>query len=161
MLGVYPKADLESVAYLAIFMLCFCPAEKAILMCLFLIELKDLVTSTGGLITAYLKALEISTEPKIREYIKHIGSRYTASFSVNYAHINSTFYVIDRIITRRKIDEVYIFLALSVDAIKDMIINGKGDNSVSNLLLVRHCSPNTVSSKYRHIASVDSSAFMK
>ena len=36
-LGVYPKADLESVAYMAIFMLCFCPADKAILLCLFLI----------------------------------------------------------------------------------------------------------------------------
>ena len=61
-LGVYPKADLESVAYLAIFILCFCPADKAVLVCLFLIELKDMISSSGGLITAYLKGLGLSND---------------------------------------------------------------------------------------------------
>ena len=61
-LGVYPKADLESVAYLAMFTLCFCPADKAILVCLFLIELKDMISSSGGLITAYLKGLGLSSD---------------------------------------------------------------------------------------------------
>ena len=60
-LGVYPKADLESVAYVAMFMLCFCPTDKAVLLCLYLIELKDLISSSGGMITAYLKALGLSS----------------------------------------------------------------------------------------------------
>lgn len=102
-LGVYPKADLESVAYIAILMLCFCPSDKAILLCLFLLEMKDLVSSSGGLITTYLKALGLSSNEKVRNFIKYIGSRYTASFSVNYAHINSSIYVIDKIVNRRKI----------------------------------------------------------
>ena len=42
------------------------------------------------------------------------------------------------------------------------MINGpKVDNSVAALFLVRYCSPNAVSSKYRQIASVDSSPYMK
>ena len=54
-----------------------------------------------------------------------------------------------------------MFLALSVDVIKDMIIHGKNDNTISSLLMVRHCSPNSVSGKYRQIASVNSAPFMK
>lgn len=90
-----------------------------------------------------------------------MSPKYLSSLSINIAHTNSSIYLIDKIITRRKIDEVYIFFCLSIDLIKDTIIKGKEDMSMCNLLLARNCSPNAVSIKYRQINNVKSSAYMK
>ena len=54
-----------------------------------------------------------------------------------------------------------MYLALSVDVIKDIIANKKSDNTILSLYLVRYCSPNSVSNKYRQIASLDSSPYIK
>lgn len=160
-LGVYPQESLEPVAYLSIFLLCFCPADKAILICLNLLELKDSVMDSVGLVNAYLTSLGLGNDQKIREFMNQIVLRFTASLSVNHVQVNSSVYLMDKIISRRKIDEVAMFLVLSVDVIKDTIINGKNNHLAHNLLLVRHCSPNSISYKYRQLTSVNSSAFMK
>jgi hypothetical protein len=41
------------------------------------------------------------------------------------AHVNSSIYIIEKVINRRKIDEVYMFMTLSVDLIKDTILKTK------------------------------------
>ena len=69
--------------------------------------------------------------------------------------------MIDKVVHRRKIEEVFMYLALSIDVLRDRIVAGTGDNSIYSLYLVRYCSPNSVSSKYRQIASLDSSQYIK
>lgn len=54
-----------------------------------------------------------------------------------------------------------MFIALSIDLIKDGIIHSKNDLSVNNLLLVRNCTPNTTSAKYRQVSTVKCALFIK
>ena len=88
---------------MCIFLLCFCTADKAISLCQYLLDMKGIVVSSGGLIDEYIRALGLMKESSISEYIKHMGLKYTSSLSINYAHINSSIYVIDKIVNRRKI----------------------------------------------------------
>jgi hypothetical protein len=143
------------------FLLCFCSADRAISLCQYLLDLKNTVASSGGLIDEYVKALGMAKESKIAEYIKYVGLKYVSSLSVNYAHINSSIYVIDKIINRRKIEEIHMFFVLSVEVIKEYIQQGRGDYSVYDLYLVRYCNPNQVSIKRRQLSSVNRAPFMK
>lgn len=152
---------MESVAYLCMFLLCFCSPDRAISLCQHLLDLKNAVASSGGLIDEYAKALGMAKEPKVAEYIKYLGLKYVASLSVNYAHINSSIYVIEKIINRRKIEEAHMFFVLSVEGIKEHIQQGKGDYSVYDLYLVRYCNPNQASIKHRQLSAVNTAAFMK
>lgn len=61
-LGTFPKENMESVSYLCMFLLCFCSADKAISLCQYLLELKNTVQSSGGLIDEYVKALGMAKE---------------------------------------------------------------------------------------------------
>jgi hypothetical protein len=149
------------VAYLAIFFLCFCGPEEASALCFYLLELKSLIMDSSGLVDAYVKALGLSIDPKVKTYIKQVGNRFTSALTINYAHISSSIYVIDKIINRRKIEEAHMFLVLSADVIREMIANCKDDPTVINVLVVRHCTPNAVSIKYRQAAAVNSATFMK
>lgn len=54
-----------------------------------------------------------------------------------------------------------MYFVLSVDGIKEHILQGKGDFSVMDLYMVRYCNPNLVSIKHRQLSSVNSAAFMK
>lgn len=56
-ISVVPEEDVENIAYLAIFMLCFTTSDKAPILCLFLIELKSSVINHSGLMQAVLKTL--------------------------------------------------------------------------------------------------------
>ena len=149
------------MAYLSIFLLCFCNADKASVLGLYLLQLKNMVTDSEGLLQAYLKALGLGQEDKIRSYVKFIGNKFVSSFSINIAHISSSIYLIEKVITRKKIDELYIFFTLSLDVIKEQIVKEKYSNKYHNLLFVRLCTPNSTSGKYRQAASVKSSFFIK
>ncbi len=45
--------------------------------------------------------------------------------SVNYAHVNSSIYIIEKAIHRKVVDEVYMFLSLSLDLVKNIAIKNK------------------------------------
>lgn len=47
--SIVPEEDLENVAYLAVFILCFCSPDKAPFLCLYLLELKASVANEQGL----------------------------------------------------------------------------------------------------------------
>ena len=44
-----PEEDIEGMAYLIIFLLCFCSADKVPMICFYLIELRNTVTDAQGL----------------------------------------------------------------------------------------------------------------
>lgn len=59
-ISAVPEEDMESIAYLIIFLLCFCSPDKVPIICLYLIELKSSVADWQGLIQAYLKVLGVN-----------------------------------------------------------------------------------------------------
>lgn len=115
-----PEEDLESVAYLAIFMLCFCTPDKAPFLCLFLLELKATVDNEQGLLQVYLRAVGVgeAAQEKLKDYLRHRGRRFTGALSVNSLSAKASYELLQRIISRRKIDELFILLALNLEMLR-------------------------------------------
>ena len=59
-ISIAPEEDIENVAYLVVFILCFCTPDKAPIICLYLFELKATVANEQGLNQALFRALGIS-----------------------------------------------------------------------------------------------------
>lgn len=72
----------------------------------YLIELKNTVVDAQGLIQAYFRSLSFSEDLlfKIKDFIEGKYKKYFSSFSINTLSIKSSIYIIDKIITRKKID---------------------------------------------------------
>jgi hypothetical protein len=111
-----PEEDLESVAYLAIFLLCFCSPDKAPFICLHLLELKASVTNYEGLLQAYLKAVGVGegAQEKLKDYQRFRFRRFIGALSVNSVSAKTSLDVLQRILSKKRIDELYIQLALSL-----------------------------------------------
>lgn len=97
-------------------MLCFCSADKAPFICLFLLELKATVANEQGLLQAYLKALGIgeAAQDKLKDYLRQRGKRFISALSINFISAKASIDLLQRVITKRKIDEIFIFLAISI-----------------------------------------------
>lgn len=59
-ISIAPEEDIENVAYLVVFILCFCTPDKAPIICLYLLELKATVANELGLNQALFRALGIA-----------------------------------------------------------------------------------------------------
>jgi hypothetical protein len=61
---------------------------------------------------------------------------------------------------KKKIDEVYINFALSLDLVKDIIISSKDNIPFCDLSLLRTCSTDALNTKYKQLSTVKTSAFL-
>ena len=73
------------MAYLAVFILCFCSPDKAPFFCLYLLELKASVANEQGLLEAYLRAVGLSegAQLKLKDYQRHRVKKFIGAFSIN------------------------------------------------------------------------------
>jgi hypothetical protein len=160
-----PEEDLECVAYLAVFMLCFSSPDKAPFLCLYLLELKATVSNDQGLLQAYLRAVGVgeTAQEKLKDYLRLRGKRFIGALSINSLSAKASIDLLQRVITKRKIDEVFINLALCLDILKETIVASKDNYPYCDLLMVRTCTTEATSSKYKlpSIGMVKSANFMR
>ena len=82
--AVEPQEDIANVVYLIVCILAFSTQDKAIILVLSLLEMKNQVKNVKGTIFSILKEFPMSNELfKLEKYINYRIKRYFFSFLVN------------------------------------------------------------------------------
>jgi hypothetical protein len=96
---------LPQVIYLIIFILCFCSSDKAVLLVLFLIDLKQSQKEVRNLAINYLKVMPFNNElTKIENYVHYRLDRFIDSFLVNCITIEASISLISKTMDRKNLD---------------------------------------------------------
>jgi hypothetical protein len=114
-------------------------------------------------VKTYLKALGLSEQiiHEMKPYISYITKKYISSLSINSTNIKSSIYLIDQVVARKKIDEIYMFLCLSIELQKKAIVLFEDNFQYCDLLITRNCSIEATSIKYKLVGAVKISNFLK
>ena len=84
MVSAAPQFSFSQVIHLVVYVLCFCSEDKAALIVLFLLEIKQTEKDFKTMAFNYLKALPFKNElQKLEGYINYRLERYADSFFVN------------------------------------------------------------------------------
>lgn len=97
---------------------------------------------------------------KIKWYIQAKFKRFVNAFSINSISAKTSIEIIQKIAIKKKIDEVYIHFALSLDLVKDTIISSKDNIIFCDLTLLRTCSIDALNTKYKQLSTVKTTAFL-
>ena len=96
-----------------------------------------------------------------KEYLRLKSKSFISGFSINVLDIKCSISIIDKIITRKKIDEIYIYLCLSIDAIKESFVKSMDNINYCDLMLIRTCSTEALSSKYKLTSTLRTNSFIQ
>lgn len=97
----------------------------------------------------------------MKDYIRSRAKRFISTFSVNCLSVKASFEIMQKIITKRKIDEIHIYFTLCIELLKDTIQANKENPLICDLMLVRNCSFDAINNKYKVASSVKTLLFMQ
>ena len=98
---------------------------------------------------------------RINDYLNYKVKTFANCFSINLIPAQSSIYVLDRIFERKKIDELYMFLALLLSETKTNLILNQNNKYLNDLELLRNCDLTKITQSARSLASVNTSSFIR
>lgn len=145
---------LPQVIYLIIFILCFCSSDKAVLLVLFLIDLKQSQKEVRNLAINYLKVMPFSNElTKIENYVHYRLDRFIDSFLVNCVTIEASISLISKTMDRKNLDELLMLFSAHIFINREMLAAKAVENTrmMVDCMMLRNCLLEEINASYKHI----------